>query len=56
VIREEDEKMLKHIMDQIDRENDDEKRKRLQLKQSKLEMREYLNKQMNDKNDKQKEE
>ena len=44
VIREEDDKMLKHIMANIDMENSEEQRKKQQQKVQKFEMREYLNK------------
>lgn len=44
--------MMKHIYNQIERETEEEKKKREMSKVQKHEMREFLNKQMEDKNNK----
>lgn len=56
VIRAEDEKMMKHIMANIDRENDQERRKLDLIRKQKVEMREFLTRQVQDKDIRKREE
>lgn len=56
VIRAEDEKMMKHIMANIDRENDQERRKLDLIRKQKVEMREFLTRQVQDKDVRKREE
>ena len=48
--------MMKHIIDQNDRENNQEHKKKLTQKDQKLEMREFLNKQMDERDQKKQQE
>ena len=48
-IRAEDEKMMRHIENQLERERKDEERRKLEQQRQKQKMREYLNKQVEEK-------
>lgn len=49
IIREEDAKMMRHILQQNERENQEDMRRKEQIKDQKSEMRSFLNKQMDEK-------
>lgn len=53
VIREEDDKMMRHILDQEEKNRQEDERKAQNQRQQKQEMRAYLNKQMDEKHNRQ---